>query len=191
MKPTSFTPHEHSQPVPTDAHLDAFAAGTLSPHERAWVEAWLDADLAEGDAAPLAAALRATPTPAAPPSLARAALRSARADLRRARWEHLAEAMASAWNALGASARPAFAGAALVAAVALAGVLGRGEHAPTPHAQTEAQQVAQALEDAHIAFAYLGAASERASRAVQRDLDAHVAQPLEDALAHPFGLTVD
>lgn len=188
MKPTPFTPPERSQPDPTDAHLDAFAAGTLAPNERAWVEAWLDADLAAGDAAPLALALRAAPTPTAPARLARSAVRAARADLRRARWERAAEAMARAWRALGASARPAFAGAALVAVVALAGVLGRGEHAPI---LTEAQQVAQALEDAHTAFAYLGAVNERASHAVQRDLDAHVAQPLEKALAHPFGLTID
>lgn len=164
-----------------DERLEAYLDGDLPPEEAAVLDRVLatsptwheQADLARS----IRSVLREAPALRCPPAVTETVLRTAWNDVQAASSfdqrlgqaiDRVSEGLRTAWAGWTRWMRPVAVTAALVGAVALAGVLGAPEHASVPETQ-----VAQAREEVAWTLAYVSQMGRRTAEVVRRsDLDA-------------------
>ena len=175
-----------------DESLEAYLDGDLPTEDARRLEAFAAADEEAGRELRLArrvqARMHSLTQPACPPEVTRAVLSAARADARRSFVERLRTAAASSWNTI---LRPSLAMGVFVGLLIGGSLINRSPYQPpVPTVASEEatpQEVAQALNEAKWALAYLSNVGRRTATTIRDDvLNEHVVRPVNRALDIAF-----
>lgn len=176
-----------------DTAIDAYLDGDLAAPEARRLEAFAEID--ENAARELRFArlvqqrLHAMPQPACPPDVTRAVLSMARAEAREGFFERLRTAAILSWSTI---LRPSLAVGVLIGVIVAGALIGRSPVDETQIAASEGyeatpEEIAQGLNDAKWALAYLSDVGRRTATTIRDDvLDQHVVQPVNRALNAAF-----
>ena len=182
-----------------EERLEAYLDGELASEEARLLEAFAAVDTEAGRELHLAQAvqerIRALPQPICPPDVTSKVLAEARADARRSFVARLRSAASASWATI---LRPSLTMGAFVALIVGGTLIARSPNALSPNveppttggstaAAATPQEVAQGLDDAKWALAYLSNVGRRTATTIRDDvLDEHVVQPVNRAINAAF-----
>ena len=179
--------------------LDAYLDGELDDGDARLLEAFAAVDAEAGRELHLARMVqerfRSLPKPICPPDVTRSVLAEVRADARRSFVARLRSAAAESWATI---LRPSLTVGVFVALVVAGTLIARSPDPHSPAGEPTAsggttadvatpQEVAQGLDDAKWALAYLSDVGRRTATTIRDDvLDEHVVQPVNRAINAAF-----
>ena len=182
-----------------EERIEAYLDGELSDEDARRLEAFAAVNAEAGRELHLAKAvqerIRAMPQPICPPDVTRSVLAEARADARRSFVARLRSAASESWTTI---LRPSLTMGVFVALIVAGTLIGRSPSAYSPYDEPHAagettaaaatpQEVAQGLDDAKWALAYLSNVGRRTATTIRDDvLDEHVVRPVNRAINAAF-----